>query len=311
MRARVTKSTGSWNTLRTDKGEVIQAKVKGNFRIKGIRSTNPISVGDWVKYEMNDDGIAYIHELEPRENYIIRKSINLSKKSHILATNVDQLLVLITLRDPLTSMGFVDRILVNAESYHIKPILIFNKLDLLDETGEEDLLIWKYTYKKVGYPMIEMSLKDGTGVEEVKEVMKGKANMIAGHSGTGKSSLINALDPSLDLKIGEISNYHKQGKHTTTFAEMFHLSFGAEIIDTPGIRGFGIIDMNKKELSHYFIEMRERLHDCKFNNCQHINEPGCAIKAALEEGEILESRYRSYLSIYHENEEESYRGVDY
>lgn len=311
MRGRVTKSTGTWNIVRTESGELVQSKIKGNFRVKGIKSTNPVAVGDWVEIEVQPDGIAYIVKVEDRNNSIVRKSINLSKKSHILAANIDQVLVFVTLRDPFTSMGFVDRVICNAESYHITPILVFNKVDLLTEKDQEDLLIWKFTYEKLGYQCLEMSLAEGKGIDAVTEVMKGKTSMLAGHSGTGKSSLINALDTTFDLKIGAISDYHRQGKHTTTFAEMHHLDFGAEIIDTPGIRGFGIIDMNKKELSHYFIEMRRLLPNCKFNNCQHINEPHCAVKAGLEDLSVMESRYKSYLSIYFEDEEETYRSVDY
>ncbi|MCB0482516.1 MAG: ribosome small subunit-dependent GTPase A [Flavobacteriales bacterium] len=311
MRGRVTKSTGTLNMVRTEAGDLVQSKLKGNFRVKGIKSTNPVAVGDWVKIEIQPDGIAYIVAVEERHNSIVRKSINLSKKAHILASNIDQVLIFVTLRDPETSMGFVDRLICNAEAYHINPILVFNKIDLLSTKNQEDLLIWKYTYEKLGYQCLEMSLVNEHGIEAVKEAMKGKTSMLAGHSGTGKSSMINALDSNKKLKIGAISDYHRQGKHTTTFAEMHHLSFGADIIDTPGIRGFGIIDMNKKELSHYFIEMRRLLPNCKFNNCQHINEPHCAVKEGLENLSVMESRYKSYLSIYFEEEEQTYRGVDY
>ena len=217
MRARVTKSTGSWNTVRTSSGQLLQCKIKGRFRVKGIKSTNPVAVGDWVEVDIQEEGINFITQIHDRSNYIIRKSINLSKRVQILACNIDQILIFVTLKDPLTTMGFVDRILCNAEAYHITPILVFNKLDLLDKKGKEDLLIWKYTYQKVGYSCMEMSLYEKRGVEEVKEIMKGKTNMLAGHSGTGKSSLLNYLDADLAIKTAEISDYHRQGKHNNDF----------------------------------------------------------------------------------------------
>ena len=311
MRGRIVKSTGSWSSVRTDDGKVIPCKVKGSFRLKGIRSTNPVSVGDWVEFKMIDDVNGIIHKLEKRNNYIIRRSINLSKRGHILASNIDQILIFVTLRDPETTKGFIDRITISAEAYHITPVLIFNKADLLDESDSHNLIEWLCVYSKLGYQCIQTSVTENVNLEEVIQVMKGKTSMLAGHSGTGKSSLINAISPTLNLKIDDISKTHRQGKHTTTFAELYHLDFDAQIIDTPGIRGFGIIDIDQKELSHYFLEMRKLLSKCKFNNCQHLNEPDCAIKKAVGKGEIAESRFKSYMSIYSEDENENYRTVDY
>ncbi|MBD80575.1 MAG: ribosome small subunit-dependent GTPase A [Crocinitomicaceae bacterium] len=311
MRGRVVKSTGSWSSVRSEDGKVIPCKIKGNFRLKGIRSTNPVAVGDWVNYEIVEEDTGVINQLEERNNYIIRKSIKLSKRGHILASNIDQVLVFITLRDPETTKGFIDRVIVGAEAYHITPILVFNKADLLQEEDADELIEWLTIYGDIGYRCIQTSVTENVNLDEVKEIMKGKTSMLAGHSGTGKSSLINAISPNLNLKIADISDFHRQGKHTTTFAEMYHLDFGAEIIDTPGIRGFGVIDIDRKEISHYFLEMRALLSQCKFNNCQHLNEPDCAVKQAVVDGNIAESRFKSYLSIYDGDENESYRTVDY
>ncbi len=311
MLGRVTKSTGAINLVRNEEGKVFTCTVKGNFRVKGIRSTNPVAVGDRVQFEPTNENEGLITKLEKRDNYIIRKSINLSKRGHILASNIDQVLVFITLKDPETTFGFIDRILISAEAFHIAPILVFNKADLLDEEDRPLLEKWLTVYSDIGYRCIQISVAEKVNLEEIQEVMEGKTSMLAGHSGTGKSSLVNALDPNLNLSTGAISDYHRQGKHTTTFAEMHQLHFGADIIDTPGIRGFGIIDIDKRELSHYFLEMRAVLEGCKFNDCQHINEPKCAVMEAAKDGFIAQSRYKSYLSMLDEEDEQTYRTNSY
>jgi len=311
MRGRVTKSTGAINLVRDENSEIYSCTVKGNFRVKGIRSTNPVAVGDWVEFQEKDEHEGVITALEKRENYIIRKSINLSKRGHILAANIDQVLVFVTLKDPETTFGFVDRVIISAEAYHIKPVLVFNKADLLGEEDRGLLEKWLDTYMAIGYECIQISVTENVNLDLIQGKMKGKTSMLAGHSGTGKSSLVNALDPKLSLSTGKISDHHRQGKHTTTFAEMHHLSFGADIIDTPGIRGFGIIDIDKKVLSHYFIEMRAVLGGCKFNDCQHVNEPHCAVMDAAKQGLIDQSRYKSYLSMLDEDDEQTFRTTNY
>lgn len=311
MEGLVVKSTGSWYEINTDEGERIQARLKGKFRIKGLKSTNPVAVGDRVAFKMEgDEGV--IHEIAERKNYIIRKSINLSKQVQIIAANVDQLLLLITLDSPKTYMGFVDRFLVGAEAYRIPVVLVYNKTDLIQtEKQVRELKEWKQTYEKAGYHQIEVSVKEQKGIEAVKALMKDKTSIFSGHSGVGKSSLINLIDPSLDLRVNQISESHQSGKHTTTFAELFELDFGAKIIDTPGIKGFGNVELEKEHLAHYFPEMRARMSECKFADCAHINEPKCAIKEAIAEGEIAESRYFNYLSMYEEDEGETYRPKGY
>ncbi|WP_024770677.1 ribosome small subunit-dependent GTPase A [Aquimarina macrocephali] len=313
MTGTVYKSTGSWYTVKTNNGKVYECRIKGKFRIKGIKSTNPVAVGDLVdfKLETNNDQetgvIEYIHE---RHNYIIRKSVNLSKQTHIIASNVDVVFLLITLNNPTTFTTFIDRFLVTAEAYGIKAVLLFNKIDTYDE---EELLEIKYLaaiYRKIGYECIGISAKKGKNVDKVKAIMKSKVSMFSGHSGVGKSTLVNTIAPDLSLKTAEISDQHQQGLHTTTFAEMFDLNFDAKIIDTPGIKGFGVVDMDKEELGDYFPEFFELKSDCKFNNCLHINEPKCAVKEALDNEEIAWSRYKSYLQIL-EGEEEHYRKNNY
>lgn len=309
MTGLVYKSTGSWYTVKTLNGKVYECRIKGKFRIKGIKSTNPISVGDMVDFELetkNDEVTGIIHRIQERKNYVIRKSVNLSKQTHIIASNVDQIFLLITINNPPTFTSFIDRFLVSAEAYSIKTILLFNKIDTYDD---ETLLEVKYLasiYRKIGYECIGISAKAGKNIDKVKQLMIDKVSIFTGHSGVGKSTLINAIEPGLDLKTKEISEQHQQGQHTTTFAEMFDLSFGAKIIDTPGIKGFGVVDMEKEEVGDYFPEFFELKQHCKFNNCLHIHEPQCAVKEALDNDAIAFSRYRSYLQIL-EGEDEHYR----
>jgi len=306
MQGLITKSTGSWYEVETPEGQRINCRIKGKFRIKGITTTNPLAVGDIVDFEMEpDQETGVIINLHPRKNYIIRKSINLSKQGQIIAANLDVALLVVTLASPRTSLGFIDRFLVTSEAYDIPALLVFNKLDLFNDEGLEILADYKAIYEKIGYTCYEVSALEGTNVGPVQQLLKDKVTLFSGHSGVGKSSLINVLLPDLDLRTNRVSDWSDKGMHTTTFAEMFKLPQGGYIIDTPGIRELGVIDIEKQELSHFFPEMRERMHDCRFNNCRHINEPGCAVLEALENGEIELSRYESYLSIYHGNDTRS------
>ena len=273
----------------------------------GIDTTNPVSVGDEIEFEEESAGKGVIKNILPRKNYIIRKSINLSKRSHILAANIDCVYLLVTLVAPQTQPGFIDRFLVTAEAYHIPVTILFNKVDLYEPQDLEVLENFISIYEKAGYDCRKISATDPQSVSFLRDEIAGHKVMFGGHSGVGKSTLINALDPSLELKTGEISIQHLAGQHTTTFAEMFELQSGGFVIDTPGIRAFGLIDFDKTDLSHYFPEMREVLHDCKFNNCQHLNEPHCAVKKAVEDGIIHESRYASYWSMMHSDEDETFR----
>lgn len=307
----VIRSTGSWYEVRQEGGAVIKCRIQGKFRIRDIKSTNPIAVGDWVDFDLQQDDTGVIKDIHDRKNYIIRKSVNLSKRSHIIASNVDQAILMVTVANPKTSTGFIDRFLVCAEAYQIPVKIVFNKIDLLNENDKKQLNYLEWLYQDVGYQTYLTSAIEITGVGVVKELMKGKVSLIAGHSGVGKSTLINVLDPSLNLKTGEISEAHHKGRHTTTFAEMFELEFGGFIVDSPGIKGFGIVDIEKKELGHYFPEFRTRMEKCKFNNCQHINEPDCAIIDAVEKENIPAERYANYLAIHSDNEDESYRDKGY
>ncbi|QEM13147.1 ribosome small subunit-dependent GTPase A [Mucilaginibacter rubeus] len=303
MQGLITKSTGSWYQVQTPDGQKIDCRIKGKFRIKGITTTNPIAVGDVVDFEMEpdrEDGV--ITNLHQRKNYIIRKAINLSKQAQIIAANLDQAILVVTLASPRTSLGFIDRFLVTAEAYDIPARLVFNKLDLFSDEGLEILADYKAIYEDIGYPCYEVSALQGTNISQVQDLLKDKVTLFSGHSGVGKSSLINALLPELELRTHMISDWSDKGMHTTTFAEMFELPQGGFIIDTPGIRELGVIDIEKPELGHFFPEMRERMNECRFNNCRHINEPGCAVLEALEEGEISPTRYDSYLSIYNGND---------
>lgn len=299
MQGLVIKSTGSWYQVVASDGNNYDCRILGRFRIKDIKTTNPIAVGDVVEIEVEpDQSTAVIKKLHPRRNYIIRKSINLSKQGQIIAANLDQALLVVTLAEPVTSFGFIDRFLVTAEAYAVPAKILFNKLDLFSEEGLEVLQEYKAIYENIGYPCYQISALEGLGVDDLKNELIDKTSLISGHSGVGKSTLINTLIPGIDLKVGEISDWSKRGRHTTTFAEMIPLPFGGYLIDTPGINEFGVIDIAKNELGFYFPEFRERLNQCRFHNCRHINEPGCAILQALEEEKISPSRYESYLSIY-------------
>ena len=305
----VYKSTGSWYTVKSETGDFMECRMKGKFRMKGIKSTNPIAVGDVVDFELDENSDAVtgtIHNIHDRKNYIVRKSVNLSKQIHIIASNIDQVFLLITIDNPPTTTSFIDRFLVTAEAYGIETVLVFNKIDTLNEATLDEQLYMQHVYQEIGYRCLRVSSTEGKGVEELKQLMLGKVSMFSGHSGVGKSTLVNALEPALHLKTKNISEQSKQGQHTTTFAEMYDLSFGAKIIDTPGIKGFGIVDMEKEEIGGYFPEFFKLKDQCKFNNCLHKEEPHCAIKAALENDEIAWSRYNSYLKIL-EGDEEHYR----
>ena len=309
MTGTVYKSTGSWYTLKTNLGAVYQCRIKGKFRLKGIKSTNPIAVGDIVDFELetnNDTITGVIDRIHDRKNYIVRKSVNLSKQTHVIASNIDQVFLLITIDNPPTFTSFIDRFLVTAEAYSIKTVLLFNKVDTYDEATLDEVRYLAHVYRKIGYECIGISATTGKNIDKVKSLMTDKVSMFAGHSGVGKSTLVNAIEPDLDLKTKAISTQHSQGQHTTTFAEMFDLSFGAKIIDTPGIKGFGIVDMDREEIGDYFPEFFELKQDCKFNNCLHKEEPKCAVKAALDKDEVSYSRYRSYLQIL-EGDDEHYR----
>ena len=309
MTGLVYKSTGSNYTVKTNDNLVYECRIKGKFRIKGIKSTNPIAVGDVVDFELDnstDEEIGIINTIHDRKNYIVRKSVNLSKQTHIIASNLDNVFLLITVNNPPTTFSFIDRFLVTAEAYGIETILVFNKIDTLQDATLDEQLYMQHIYQQIGYKCLRVSSTQGKGIEELKTLMIGKTTMFSGHSGVGKSTLVNALEPTLNIKTKTISEQSMQGQHTTTFAEMYDLSFGAKIIDTPGIKGFGIVDMEKEEISGYFPEFFKLKDQCKFNNCLHKEEPKCAIKEALEKDEISWTRYNSYLKIL-EGDEEHYR----
>ena len=303
MEGLVIKSTGSWYEVLTDQGKSINCRIKGKFRTLDIKTTNPIAVGDRVQIDPEpDQETGLITTLHPRKNYIIRKSVNLSKQAQIIAANLDQAFLIVTLASPRTSMGFIDRFLVTAEAYDIPAKLIFNKLDLFNEEGLEILEEYQAIYENAGYPCYSVSAIKKTNLDQIKELLKDKVTLVSGHSGVGKSTLINALLPGKELKTGQISDWSDKGKHTTTFAEMFQLPFGGYLIDTPGIRELGVFDIEKQDLGRLFPEIRKLMENCRFHNCRHINEPGCAVLEALDKGELESSRYDSYLSIYHDNE---------
>jgi ribosome biogenesis GTPase / thiamine phosphate phosphatase len=308
MRATVYKSTGSWYTVKDEAGQWHNARMKGIFKIDNITSTNPVAVGDEVEVDVEDEteNTAIITEILPRNNYINRQSPRLKHQHHIVASNLDQSLLVATLKEPKTSQGFIDRFLVASEMFHVKAVIAFNKADLFKKKEEEKFEQMKEMYEAVGYKVFLTSTIENTGIEELKQELKDKTTLISGHSGVGKSSLLNVIFPDINLKTGAISGWSGKGQHTTTFAEMYDLSFGGRIIDTPGMREFGLVHISKQEVSHYFPEMRERLNDCQFNNCLHFNEPGCAIKKAVENGEISEDRYVSYVNIMESIEEKPY-----
>ncbi|MFL5751986.1 MAG: ribosome small subunit-dependent GTPase A [Bacteroidia bacterium] len=296
MRGLVTKSTGSWYTVRDDKGRYHECRIAGKIRLDDRKTTNPVVVGDVVDFTMDEES-AVINKIEERRNYIIRKSINLSKQTQIIAANIDQAFLIATLVLPRTSTGFIDRFLVTAEAYEIPVTLVFNKSDLLDEeltNVQEELM---NVYRNLGYRCLSVSAMREEDMQQLKELMKNKTNLVSGHSGVGKSTLINAIQPGLKLKTGEISEAHSKGKHTTTFSELFELELGGYIIDTPGIKELGLVEMKKEEVGHYFPEIRARMNECRFNNCLHVNEPKCAVREAVEKGEIDAERYHNYLSI--------------
>jgi ribosome biogenesis GTPase len=313
MTGTVYKSTGSFYSVKTETNEFFDCRIKGKFRMKGIKSTNPIAVGDIVDFELDettDETVGQIHNIHDRKNYIVRKSVNLSKQTHIIASNIDLVFLLITINNPPTTTSFIDRFLVTAEAYGIEAVLVFNKIDTFDEAMLDEQLYLQHIYSQIGYKCLRISSTEKKGIEQLKEMMLGKTCMFSGHSGVGKSTLVNALEPNLNLKTKHISEQSKQGQHTTTFAEMYDLSFDAKIIDTPGIKGFGIVDMEKEEISDYFPEFFKLKEQCKFNNCLHKEEPHCAVKSALEEDKIAWSRYNSYLKIL-EGDDEHYRQDTY
>lgn len=307
MKGLVVKNTGSWYVVKTDEDTLVDCKIKGNFRLKGIRSTNPVAVGDWVTIAPNKEGTAFITEIEDRKNYIIRKSTNLSKQSHIIAANVDVTLLVVTVSRPVTSTVFIDRFLASAEAYRVPVILVFNKTDLLTPEERHYQEMMMTLYETVGYHCVELSAETGEGVEQLLPLLQGKVSVLSGNSGVGKSTLINRIIPGLQLRTAEISDAHQMGMHTTTFSEMLSLPEGGWLIDTPGIKGFGTFDMEPEELTGYFKEIFEFSHQCRFNNCTHTHEPGCAVIEAVKNHYMAESRYQSYLSMLEDKEEGKYR----
>ena len=307
MKGLVIRNTGSWYTVLTDDGETVESKIKGNFRLKGIRSTNPVAVGDRVGIVRNQEGTAFIHEIDDRRNYIIRKSPNLSKQSHIIAANVDQAVLIATVNFPVTSTTFIDRFLASAEAYRIPVVLVLNKTDLMDEDDLRLQEMMATLYENIGYTCLQVSAETGMGLDQLKALLKDKISVFSGNSGVGKSTLLNRLIPGLSLRTAEISEAHKMGMHTTTFSEMIRLPEGGWVIDTPGIKGFGTFDMEPGEISGYFREIFHFSKDCKYGNCTHTHEPGCAVLKAVEDHYIAASRYNSYVSMLDDKDEAKYR----
>ena len=308
MKGLVYKSTGSWYIVKDETGRFRNARIKGVFKIDEITSTNPLSVGDEVDIEIEDEveNSAVITKIYERRNYINRQSPRAKHQHHIIAANVDQSVLVATLKEPRTSQGFIDRFLVASEMYHVPSAIVFNKTDLHRKKEQQQFEEWKHMYENIGYQVHGTSVKANTGIDGVKELLEDKITLMSGHSGVGKSSLLNLILPDLDFKVQAVSGWSGKGLHTTTFAEMFDLPFGGQVIDTPGMREFGLVDLTKQELSHYYPEMRERLTDCQFNNCLHVNEPGCAVKVAVSHGQINENRYVSYVNILDSIERKSY-----
>lgn len=306
----VIRSSGSVYGVRTADGALVDCRVKGNFRLKGIRSTNPVAVGDHVRFVVREDGTAYITEILDRKNYIVRKASNLSKQSHILAANLDLCFLVVTISHPATATTFIDRFLAAAEAYRVPVVLVFNKTDLYNEAEREELGYLSALYGSIGYCCLHTCATDGSGVDALKEMMQGKVSLLAGNSGVGKSSLVNAIAPQIAARVGEISKTHDTGMHTTTYTEMFEFMPGSYIVDTPGIKGFGTYDMEVEEISHYFVEFFELSKECRYSNCTHTHEPGCAVLEALERGELAPSRYQSYLSMLEDKEEGKYRASE-
>ena len=310
MRGLIIKNTGSWYSVKTDDGQVFECKVKGTFRLKGIRSTNPVAVGDVVSFTPSADGqTALIDGIEDRRNYIIRKASNLSKQSHIIAANVDMAALIVTIAHPETSTTFIDRFLASAEAYRVPVLIVFNKTDLYGEDEQRKLDDIITLYRNIGYICLACSAETGCGIDELEAELRGKTTLLSGNSGVGKSTLLNLLIPDAEAKTAEISTAHDAGMHTTTFSQMYFLPFGGSLIDTPGIKGFGTFDMEREEVSHYFREIFKTSAECRFGNCTHTHEPGCAVLQAVADGRIAESRYMSYLSMLEDKDEGKYRGA--
>lgn len=309
MHGLIIKNTGSWYTVKTDDGRIVESKVKGNFRLKGIRSTSPVAVGDYVDIIMNAEGTALISAIDDRKNYIIRKASNLSKQSQIIAANLDLALLVITIKQPETSTTFIDRFLAGAEAYRVPVVLVFNKTDLLNDDERRYQQQMVELYETIGYPCVEISAETGMGITQLQTLLKQKVTLVSGNSGVGKSTLINAIIPHADQRTAEISNAHGTGMHTTTFSEMIELTEGGYLIDTPGIKGFGTFDIEREELTSYFKEIFKFSKDCRFNNCTHTHEPGCAVIQAVENHYISASRYQSYLNMLEDKDDSKYRAA--